>query len=388
VIPAAALAVLVALAWGCLLLRRARLSGLSEFDAIDTQEPPERWPPVSVIIPARNEAAMLRFTLPSALSFYYPQIEVLLVDDCSNDRTAAAAEETARALEREDLRVLRGAPPAPGWRGKIWALEQGVAASQGEWLLFLDADVVASPHLLRDLMRLALKERYSMVSLMVLLRAEGFWDRLLIPSFFFFFHLLYPFHRVREPGSPTAAAAGGCVLINRQALAGAGGLAAVRNAWIDDVALAKTVKRSGVRIYLGATAQAASFRRYGTLKSLREMVARSAFTQLRRSWGLVGLTVLGLAVLFGLPAGGTVWLSLHTGTQPGGVEYVFGAACCCSLAFMLASYAPALRLYQLPLFWGFTLPVAAAVYGAITVESALLHTFGQGPRWKGRTPDG
>ncbi|HYM11018.1 MAG TPA: glycosyltransferase, partial [Bryobacterales bacterium] len=300
------LALAVTAAWIYLLAARARLGGASEFDRIDTQGTPERWPQVSVIIPARNEAAVLPFTLPSVLSFYYPQADVIVVDDCSEDRTAQTAANIAAADERENLRVIQGTAPPEGWRGKLWALEQGVRASRGEWLLFSDADVVYSPALLRDLMRLALNQRYQMASLMVLLRAESFWDRLLIPAFFFFFHLLYPFDQVRKPRAATAAAAGGCVLVERAALERAGGLAAVREAWIDDVALAQALKRNGASIYLGATVQAASFRRYGTLKSIREMVTRSAFTQLRHSWGLVAATLVMMGILFGVPVAGAV----------------------------------------------------------------------------------
>ncbi len=380
-----AIAVTVMAVWIYLLSSRARLPDASLFDLIDTAEAPERWPPVSVIIPARNEAATLRFTLPSVLSFYYPQLEVVLVDDCSEDATAETAVQIAQGQDRENLRVIPGSAPPPGWSGKLWALEQGARASRGEWLLFSDADIFYNPTLLRDLVRLALNGSYQMASLMVLLRADGFWDRLLIPAFFFFFHLLYPFHIVRKPRSATAAAAGGCLLIEREALLAAGGLEAVHGAWIDDLALARLVKRSGARIYLGATVQAASFRRYGTLRSIREMVTRSAFTQLRYSWGLLAATVFSMGVLFGVPFAGVLLVSMQwVPMDPPGMAVLLGAVSGFSIGFMVVAYMPALRLYQLPVLWGFTLPAAALLYAAMTVESALLHTFGKGPRWKGR----
>ena len=384
-IGAVILSLAVMLAWLYLLLTRARPTGASEFDRIDTHEAPERWPSVSIIIPARNEASMLAFTLPSALSFYYPQAEVILVDDCSDDGTAEAARQVATVQERDNLRVIAGTEPPSGWRGKLWALEQGLAEAAGDWLLFLDADIFCSPNLLRDLVRLALNQGYQMASLMALLRAESFWDRLLMPSFFFFFHVLYPFHWVRKPGSATAAAAGGCILVNRSALVQAGGLAAVRGAWIDDVAIAGALKRSGAKIYLGATAQVASFRRYGKLKSIRQMVTRSAFTQLRYSWTMLGLTLVALWLMFGVPPGGVFSASTHfLAADPPALVYLLGAASCCSLAFMIAAYAPAVRLYQLPLWWAWTLPAAAVFYAAMTLESALIHTLEKGPLWKGR----
>ncbi len=383
---AALVAIAVAVVWLYLLIGRGRLRGDSEFDRLPPQPAPERWPAVSVIIPARNEAEILRFTLPSALSFFYPQIEITLVDDCSQDGTAETARQTALSLGRDDFRVLRGADPPAGWCGKLWALDQGVRSSRGEWLLFTDADIIFEPELLRDLVRLAFQGRYHVVSLLARLRVETFWDRLLIPSFVFFFHLLYPFHRVRDPRSPLAAAAGGCVLLERAALAAAGGLDAIRGAWIDDLALAGALKRKGARVYLGATAQVRSFRRYGTLASVWQMVARSAFSQLRFSWLLVAATIVGLAVLFGVPVAGLVSASLDSaGTLAVGWPAVTGAASACSLAFLVAAYAPILRLYELPRVWAFTVPAAALLYGAMTVSSALAHTFGRGPRWKDRS---
>ena len=371
--------------WAYLFTFRARLVGTSAFDFIDFRESPERWPAVSVIIPARNEAEMLRFTMSSSLGFYYPHLEVILVDDCSDDGTADVSRQVAAGHGHENLRVIAGAPPPEGWRGKLWALQQGVEAAGGEWFLFLDADILCRPNLLRDAVRLALREGYSMASLMVLLRAESFWDRLLIPAFFFFFHLLYPFHRVRKPGASTAAAAGGFVLIERGALEKAGGLAAIRSAWIDDVALAGAVKGSGSKIYLGATVQAGSFRRYGTLQSIREMITRTAFTQLRYSWLLVGMTLVSMGFAFLLPLAGSVLVvgrflpvdSLDT-------LMLLGGACGFAISFMVAAYAPAVQLYGLSTFWTLTLPLAAAVYAGMTVESALRHSFGGGNRWKGR----
>lgn len=385
-IAATVVGLIITATWAYLFTTRCRLADTSYFDLIDSRKGADHWPTVSVIIPARNEAEMLRFTLPSALSFYYPDCRVIVVDDCSEDGTAEVAAQVAAAREAENLVVLAGTPPPAGWRGKLWALEQGVRTSSGEWLLFLDADVYCRANVLRELVRLALNNEYRMASLMVLLRAESFWDRLLIPPFFFFFHLLYPFHKVSDPRSPIAAAAGGCVLIERTALAAAGGLEAIRSAWIDDVALAGTLKRSGAKIYLGATVQAASFRRHGTLQSIREMVTRTAFTQLRHSWALVAATLAGLGILFGVPLAtaivvGMQWVPIRSVEMAS----LLGATAGFSLAFMISAYAPSLRLYGLSTLRALTLPAAALVYGAMTVESALRHSFGSGAAWKGRS---
>ncbi len=373
------------LAWLYLFLSRARFPAHSLLEFIETEKVPDGWPAVSIVIPARNEGEILRFSLPSVLASYYPRLEVLLVDDCSEDSTAQTARQIGEQHDTVAFRVVAGTTTPPGWRGKPWALEQGLRASRGEWILFTDADVTYDPRLVRDLVRMAVRHGYQMASLMVLLRSETFWDRLLIPAFFFFFHLLYPFHWVRSARSRTAAAAGGCVLVERAALEGAGGLEAIRDAWIDDLALARALKRSGANIYLGATVQAASFRRYGTLKSLRQMVTRSAFTQLRYSWGLLALTLAGLAALFGLPLAGVVAVSLGIfAARPEGLQLLLGVSIGSTLGFMILAYVPALRLYRLPVVWALTLPAAALVYAAMTIESALAHTLGDGVRWKGR----
>ena len=375
--------------WIYIFSSRSRFPTDSLFEAFDTQRAPDRWPTLSVIIPARNEAEVLHFTLPTVLSFYYPYLEIVLVDDCSDDGTAELAEKIAAATGTGSLRVVRGTPPPEEWSGKLWALEQGVRASTGEWLLFLDADIRFLPNLARDLIRMALQQQFRMASLMVLLRTETLWDRLLLPSFFFFFHLLYPFHWVRNARSKTAAAAGGCILLERAALEQAGGLEVVRDAWIDDVALAGALKRSGARIYLGATVQAASFRRYGTLQSIRQMVARSAFTQLRYSWALLAATLLGLGFVFVLPPFASFLVTAGLiGYRDLLLEYLLSFAVGCTLGLMILAYTPALRIYRLPVVWGLTLPAAAILYALITIESALIHTFGKGVRWKGRSSFG
>lgn len=383
ILPAVATAVL--LVWFYLSWTRARVRGDSYFDILDPPAVPEHWPAVSVIVPARNEAEILPFTLPALLGFFYPQVEFILVDDNSDDGTAESAAKVAEAQGRP-LRVIRGAPPADGWRGKLWALEQGIRASSGEWLLMADADMLFHPELLRNLMRVAQNREVQMVSLIGLLRAETIWDRLLLPAFLFFFHFLYPFHQVRNPRSPTAAAAGGCLLVERSALERAGGLAAVRQAWIDDVALAAALKRSGARLYLGASVQVQSFRRYGSLRSIWRMVARSAFTQLRDSWLLVAATLAWIGILFGVPIAGVV--VVVSGAIPSdAVATWLSLASSTSISAMIMAYTPALRLYGLHPVRGLTLPLAALLYAAMTLSSALEHSLGNGPQWKGRRRD-
>ena len=220
-----------------------------------------------------------------------------------------------------------------------------------------------------------------MASLVALFRAESFWDRLLIPAFFFFFHLLYPFHRVRKPGSPVAAAAAGdCVLVERAALDRAGGLEAIREARADDQALARALKRSGAGIYLGATVQAASFRRFGSLKAIRGMVMQSALTGWRDSAVRVVATLIAMLLLFGVPLAGGIAVTFQR-IPFDNLELItaLGMASGFATGFMIAAYIPVLRLYRLPVLWGFTLPAAALMYAAMLVESALRWRYARAP---------
>jgi hopene-associated glycosyltransferase HpnB len=209
-----------------------------------------------------------------------------------------------------------------------------------------------------------------MVSEMVRLNCTSPAERLLVPAFVYFFALLYPFAWVNDPRRRTAAAAGGTVLIRRQALARAGGIGAIRGALIDDVALATAVKRAGGRIWLGHGALARSIRPYAVMADIWRMIARSAYVQLRRSPALLLLAELGLAFLFFVPP-----LALPFAPLAGAAAWVL----------MAGSFVPVLRLYGQPLLLAPLLPAVAAFYMAATAGSALDHHRGRGVVWKRRT---
>jgi hopene-associated glycosyltransferase HpnB len=298
---------------------------------------------------------------------------VILVDDASTDGTGDLAKQLG------DVRVVTGSGPPPGWTGKVAALALGVAeAGEPDFLLFTDADIAHPPDSVSDLVRAA--HDRDLVSLMARLRTETFWERAIVPAFVYFFAQLYPFGRVNRPGR-TAAAAGGCVLVRRSVLVSAGGLAAIRGALIDDVALATLVKRGGSgRIWLGSSTSVRSVRAYPRLADLWDMVARSAYTQLRYSVLLLAGTVVGLLVLYAVPP---VAFVVGLFGQP--VVAALGLA---GWALLAGSYLPMLRRYGLSIGWAPLLPVIALFYAGMTVDSAWRHWRGRGGAWKGRTaPD-
>ena len=353
-------------------------------------EPPARaaWPAVAAVVPARDEAGVIRESLSSLLTQDYPgPFAVVLVDDHSGDGTAAVARQAAHELGRADrLAVARARPLPEGWAGKVWALAEGVRVAEGlapgpRYLWFTDADIAHDAANLRRLVAAAEGGDRDLVSLMVLLSCRGFWERLLIPPFVFFFQKLYPFAWVNDPGRRTAAAAGGCGLLRRDALARAGGLEPIQGENIDDSALPRRIKAEGRpgggRIWLGLTRSARSVRPYAGLGEIWRMVARSAYTQLRHSPPLLAGTLAGMALTYLVPPLAALAYPLHGNAAAAALG--LGA-----WALMALAFAPTARFYGLSAVFALSLPVAAMLYSVMTFDSARRHAQGRGATWKGR----
>lgn len=374
-----ALAALALLVWAYLLAGHGRFwqSGPSlapaRPDSFPSGPAPERHarvPDLDVVVPARDEAEGIGAALASLLAQDYPgRLRVIVVDDGSTDGTGAIA----RGFADPRLLVLDGRPRPPGWSGKLWAVAQGVAHTRAGLVLLTDADIVHDPAHLSALAAKAERDGLDLVSEMVELRCHSVAERALVPAFVFFFQLLYPFARVNDPASRTAAAAGGTVLLRRRALERIGGIETIRGALIDDVALARAIKRGGGRIWLGHGRLARSIRPYPGAADVWRMVARTAYVQLRFSPVLLAATVLGMAL---------VWLA-----PPALAVFGHGAARAMgALAWLGAtvSYLPTLRRFRQSPLWALALPLVACFYGAATIGSALDHHRGRGVRWRGR----
>ncbi|MFE3021286.1 glycosyltransferase [Streptomyces sp. NPDC059256] len=368
-------------AWGWLLL------GQGLFWCTDQRLPhrvPLRgsWPDVAVVVPARDEAAMLPTTLVTLLAQDYPgRARVILVDDGSTDGTGGLAQELARRHGGLPLTVVDPGEPEPGWTGKLWALRHGMAVARTdgpEYLLFTDADIAHAPDSLRALVEAARAGGWDLVSQMARLRTVSGWERLIVPAFVYFFGQLYPFRWVNRPSARTAAAAGGCVLLRRAVAERAGVPESIRQAVIDDVSLARAVQRAGGRIWLGLAERVDSVRPYPRLADLWHMVARSAYAQLAYNPLLLAGTVVCLAVVYLAPPI-AVCAALLTANA------VAGWAGGLAWAVMMGTYLPTLRYYrQSPLFT-LLLPFIGLLYLLMTVDSAVQHYRGRGAAWKGRT---
>jgi hopene-associated glycosyltransferase HpnB len=347
----------------------------------DTSEgtPPAHWPPVVIIVPARNEAELIARSVTSVAKQAYPgEFSVIVVDDHSDDSSATLALGAAREFgSARRLTVHSAADLPPGWTGKLWAMNEGVLAAADytpEFFWFTDADIEHGPGTLRRLVVRAENDSLDLASLMVLLQAKSFPERLLIPSFLYFFLMLYPPRWIEDPDSRTAGAAGGCILLRRTALERIGGMAAIRNEVIDDCSLARAVKKGGGKIWMGLTRASVSLRSYGSFAEIRDLIARTAFTQLRYSNFLLLATLLALFVAYILP-----WISFCAGDDP--AWFLAGTALC----LMAVSFGATVRFYNLSFFWALTLPIAAAFYAYATCVSALRYWLGRGGQWKGRS---
>lgn len=347
-----------------------------ERDDRDAPPEPTAWPTVVAVVPARDEADVVAASVGSLLAQdYRGEFRVVLADDESSDGTADIARaEAARQGRAERLTILRSQTLPPGWTGKLWAVSQGVALAgeAPDYLLLTDADIAHDPDNLSALVARAEAGRLTLTSLMAELHCKTFAERLLIPTFIFFFQMLYPFGLVNRPASPTAAAAGGCMLVRRDALAAAGGVQAIRAALIDDCAMGAAMKRQGP-IWLGLTHRARSLRPFPTVGSIRRMVARSAYAQLNYSPLLLLGTLAGLALTYVAPP-------LIAIFGQGSARIAAGIAW---LAMALA-FQPTLRFYRRSPLWGFALPAIAALYAGFTLDSAVQFARGRGGMWKGR----
>jgi hopene-associated glycosyltransferase HpnB len=369
---AIALAALVI--WLYLLLGRGEFWRAKERDDWTAAAPAE-WPAVTAVVPARDEADVIGQSLASLLAQDYPgEFRVIIVDDQSRDGTADVARRAA-AGAGDRLTVLSGKPLPPGWTGKLWAMQQGIERAdeqKPEFLLLTDADIAYAADTLRNLVAHAQERGLVLTSLMAKLRCESFAERALIPAFIFFFQMLYPFGWVNRRENPMAGAAGGCMLVRREALHAVGGIASIRDDLIDDCALGRRLKRVGP-IWLALTNRVRSLRPYPAVEDIRRMVSRTAYCQLRYSPLLLAGTAAGMALTYlaapllaifaaGLPQliGALVWL------------------------MMVVAFYPTLRFYGLSSLWGLALPLIALAYLVFAIDSAYQHARGRGGLWKGR----
>jgi hopene-associated glycosyltransferase HpnB len=385
-------------AWLYLLLARGgfwRCDQLleAEIEFQDGTVSPMGWPPVVAVIPARDEASVISAALRSLFGQQYRgRFHIIVVDDHSSDPTALVATRTAEVAGRgSDLTVISAPPLKEGWSGKISAQAAGIAAAgrilpDVTWLLLTDADIRHGPNMLARMVAKAESEQRHLVSVMVLLKAEGLAAKLLIPAFVFFFQKLYPFRWVNDVKRRLAAAAGGAMLVRARTLHDIGGMDAIRAELIDDCALARRIKQKGRdeqrSIWLGLSRESVSLRPYPALSDIWRMVARSAYTELDHSVVRLAGTLIGMLLLYVAPPILALFGLMASVSDQLAIAGFLGLA---SWALMSLAFAPALTLYGRTTWWASLLPLAGFLYAVMTLDSALRHWRGKGGAWKGRT---
>ena len=344
-------------------------------DRVLLQDP---FPKIIAVVPARNEAETIGKVVASLVNQDYPgELSIVIVDDHSDDATATIAGRVSKEHgAEEDVRVVTASALPEGWTGKLWALNEGLVSAAAEppvFYWFTDADITHAPDTLRRLVARADRNKLDLASLMVLLQAKTLPERALIPAFLYFFLMLYPPKWIADEDLSTSGAAGGCILLRSEALDRIGGLASIRSEVIDDCALARVVKESGGRVCMGLTRESASLRAYGTFGEIRDLVARTAFTQLRYSALLLAGTLAGMFLTYLAPV---MLLFVHDSTAK-----ILGFL---AWLLMTLSFLPTLRFYRLSPAWAPLLPLAALFYSYATWLSAVRYWTGRGGLWKGR----
>ncbi len=337
-------------------------------DAIDVGDGDEVLSQITVLIPARNEAGVIQQTLQSVFA-QGPGLKIILIDDSSEDATV----EKARQVANVNLRIVRNSPLPAGWSGKLWALERGRQHVTTPYALLLDADIELGQGVIKALREKMDRQGISFISLMAVPSMSSSWEKLLMPAFVHFFKILYPFRRVNSRRTSVAAAAGGCILMESRLLEQIGGFESIKSAVIDDCALAGRVKSQKFKIWLGLTHSVKSVRGYHHLKEIWDMVARSAFAQLRYSVGLLVLCTLLMVLVYAVPM-----------ITVASSNILIRCLSLGSLAIMFSTYIPILRFYHRSWAWTLGLPFIAALFLAMTWTSAIRYWRGEHTRWKGR----
>jgi chlorobactene glucosyltransferase len=342
----------------------------------------EKPPLISVLVPARNEERNIRRCLLALSIQTYPNYELIVVDDRSDDETPEILAEITRSEPR--LRILPGVELPAGWTGKPHALVQGAAAARGEWLCFIDADTFAEPGLLASAYQVATRYGADMFSILTEQEMFTFWERTILPLVFLGLSYGFPAQRVNDPAKPDAISNGQFILIRRHVYEHVGGHTSVKDRVDEDKAIAQVVKRAGYRLLLADGRKVARTRMYTSLPEMWEGWTKSIYIGLRdRLWLLLFGVLLGVMVSIGFPLwlfGGVVWLAIG-----GGLTAAFVTLEAAVLwAYVLWERLRVSKSFGIPPGYAFTFPLGAFLFTLMMLASAFKVISGRGVSWKGR----
>lgn len=355
----------------------------------EQSEPGRRLPPVSIIVPARNEHETIQRCVTSLLEQEYPDYEVIVVDDDSTDRTPRILDEIALTHPQgERLRTLHLHGLPDGWAGKPHALHAGVQQAHGELLLFTDADTWHAPQALRTAVARAEERQLDLLSLGTRQELPSFWERVMMPMAMLGISMQYPINQVNDPRSPVALANGQYILLRHSVYDRLGGYARpdLRTTLLDDRDLAVLVKRHGYALELADGRDLVRVRMYRNLRETWRGWRKNVYLGSRGGLPFVLLQLLGLPSVtilpFVLPF--SPWLARLVNrkkTASGGESIVISVL---ELGPLLAYRRWLDKELRVPWYFVLTHPLAGLLFTGILAQSTWRLLTGKGVDWRGR----
>ena len=274
---------------------------------------PRRTPLLSVVIPARDEERAIGRTVRAMLAQTYPNLEIVVVDDRSTDGTSAVL---ASITDPRLVVVHASEDPPAGWLGKPWALHQGSVRATGELLLFVDADVLYEPEAIAAAVAQLEERELPMLALFPHFEMHGFWEHIVIPNLAVFAFSMLPVWLTNRTRIPVLAVGGGPGnLVRREEYFAAGGHEALRDAVVDDVGLARLMRRKGHRTEVVRAEELISVRMYHGLREIVQGFTKNAFPVINRNYFAGVVFLFGAIVFHILPyvlacTGDRIWLAI------------------------------------------------------------------------------
>jgi chlorobactene glucosyltransferase len=336
---------------------------------------------VAVIVPARDESANIGTCLKSLVAQDYPHLAIVVVDDHSSDDTAAIVRRFAAADRRVVL--LHSSPLPPNWTGKVNACVTGAraVAEAARWLCFLDADMRAEPSLIASAVAAAEGDKIDLLTLAPRQELKSFAERLILPCGLYLLSFSQNLAKIQAPESDDAAATGQFMLIRRDAYEDVGGHAAVSRSIVEDVDLARLMKRRGHRVLMQDGRALLSTRMYtgwatlwpGIAKNLVDMLGGPAATL---ATAAAGVTLAWATVL--VPAiDATGCIAGTPGACFAAIPAFLGAGAAFGLHIAGAAF------FRIPLYYGLLFPLGYTAGAMIALDSLRWRLSGR-VRWKGR----
>ena len=332
---------------------------------------------ICVVIPARNEEKNIAKTLNSIVKQDLNNISILIIDDNSNDKTYFVASNLLKTKKIKH-QIVKGKKLPNGWSGKVWALKQAVDILKNkeiEYYLFLDSDIILKKGIITEAVEFLCQKKLLMVSLMAKLNCSSSWEKILIPAFIYFFQKIYPFSKVNDPNNSLAAAAGGFILCKSEVFSEANLYDQIKDKVIDDCNIAKKIKEKG-NIWLGLTENIYSNRCYTNLSDIWRMISRTAYEQLNFSPLYLCLSIFGMFIIYLYPM-----LVMFFFEKDQSKLFLLNSL---TILFLIISFRPTIRFYNLSIFYYLSLPLAGLIYIMMTITSAFNFHFRKGNIWKGR----